>query len=55
MVPAESIRTGEKPRCGAKRGPSILLEPDTLTHLGLNPESVGEFLTRPVMHEYEPK
>jgi len=45
---AEPIGPGEELRCATKRGPSIRVETDTLTHPGMNPESVVELLTRPV-------
>ena len=39
---------GEELRCAVKRGPSIRIETDTLTHPGVSPESVSELITWPV-------
>jgi len=50
---AEPIGPGEELRYAAKRGPSIRVETDTPTHPGINPESVGELLTRPVIYYEE--
>jgi len=50
----EPIRAGEELRRVAKRSPSMRFETDTPTHPGLNPESVGELLTRPVREHWLP-